>query len=92
MTGAAFWITAAVVAVVVGLLIVGLIRHDRHRRTHGPRKRGVEPGQGDQILHAGERLAFIGAGNEDASRIWRVTRDPQQYAKGFVPDRNRKED
>ncbi|MBV0911538.1 hypothetical protein [Anianabacter salinae] len=92
MTGLAFWIVGALCAGLAVLGIAGILREDRRRRTHGKRKQGTPPGQGDQLLHAGERIAFIGAGNEDASRVWRVTRDPQDYAKGFVPGRNRKDD
>ena len=64
--------------------VVGIVHH--HLVPREKQKRGTEPGEGDTLVYAKERIAFFGAGNEDAAgRMTRVTRDPQQYARGFVP-------
>ena len=84
MLSLSFWITL-VFAVLTVAGVYGIVQSHKHREMYGRKKRGVEPGEGDQLLYAGERTAFLGDGNEDASRVYRVTRDPQVYAKAFVP-------
>ncbi|MCL6284319.1 hypothetical protein M3P21_12360 [Ruegeria sp. 2012CJ41-6] len=51
------------------------------RQTRSEKIRGVEPGQGDQLIDHGTVLGG-GGGHVTVSR---VTRDPQQYAKAMAP-------
>ena len=75
------------IATAIGLVVI--VRDHRRRVRHGRMPRGTAPGRGDTILHGNERT-FLGDGLEDASRGYRVTRDPQRYAQAFVP-RGRKD-
>lgn len=82
------WIALAM----AGLTALGVFAIIRHHL--GPRKerepRGTAPGDGDTLVYARERVAFLGAGNADAAgRMTRVTKDPQQYAKGMMPGRRK---
>jgi hypothetical protein len=84
-----FWLAVVFAALTVAG-VYGIVQSHNHREMYGRKKRGVEPGQGDQYLVAGERTAFFGEGNPDASRGYRVTRDPQVYARAFVPGQRKK--
>ncbi|QBY00336.1 hypothetical protein E2K80_05940 [Rhodophyticola sp. CCM32] len=75
-------------AVLTLLGAIGIVLSFRRRHLAVRRPRGTAPDDGDTILHTsmGSSQSW-GAGH--ASRIWRVTKDPQQYAKAFVPGRKR---
>ncbi|SLN12263.1 hypothetical protein [Pseudooctadecabacter jejudonensis] len=77
----------AVVTLAVG--IWGLIRHERRKHAGLLAKRGSPPSQDETILYAGERHVF-GPGNFDASRPYRVSRDPQVQARAMMPQKHRK--
>jgi len=88
-TGAEMQIGLAVIVFVVFVLgIRGIIKSDQRRLQYGRAPRGAEPGSNDQLMGVVD-LGF-GRGNQDASRPYRVTSDPQTYAKGFVPSNKRK--
>ena len=65
------------------VIALGYALHARGRKT----PRGTEPGQGDTLVEGGAITGGIGGGY---SSITRVPRDPQTYAKGFVPAKARK--
>ena len=75
----------------LALGIWGLIRHERRKHAGLLAKRGIEPGEGEMLLYAGERHAF-GPGNEDASRVYRVSRDPKDHARAMMPAKARNKD
>ncbi|RBW56075.1 hypothetical protein [Ruegeria sp. A3M17] len=65
------------IAVVGSVLIVrSVIKNERSEKI-----RGVQPGQGDQLIDHGTVLGG-GGGHVTVSR---VTRDPQEYAKAMAP-------
>lgn len=78
-------------AVLTVIGVLAIVQHHlipRDRRT----PKGSEPGQGYHLVFAKERLAFFGPGNEDAAgRVTRIPKDPQEYAKAFVPGKLRQE-
>ena len=45
-------------------------------------RRGTDPGHGDQLIDNGYISGGPGGGHPTTTR---VTRDPQQYAKAFIP-------
>ncbi|WP_136441520.1 hypothetical protein [Pacificoceanicola onchidii] len=51
-----------------------------------PGKRGSAPGSGHHELHS-RYTSGVGGGHE---RSWKVPRDPQEYAKLFIPKDSRK--
>lgn len=55
------------------------------RKLNVHKQRGTEPGQGYTVQHAN-----IAAGKLSQSTTWNVPKDPQQYAKFFVPDAHKK--
>ncbi|WP_170570073.1 hypothetical protein [Ruegeria atlantica] len=76
---ATFWIygICGLIAVVGSVLIFrSTIKDERSEKI-----RGVEPGQGDQLIDHGTVLGG-GGGHVTVSR---VTRDPQKYAKAMAP-------
>jgi len=75
-------------AALVVLGVWGLIRHERRKHAGLIQKRGTPPGDGEQLLYAGERHAF-GSGNPDASRVYRVSRNPQDHARAMMPAKPR---
>lgn len=74
-----FWIyTVCGLIAFVGcfMIIRSTIKNERSNKI-----RGVEPGQGDQLIDHG---TVLGGGGGHVS-VSRVTRDPQEYAKAMAP-------
>lgn len=70
-------------ALVLGLAVLRAIQSVRHAQDDD---RGSDPGTGYHTLHA-EYSSGAGGGH---STTYKVPRDPQEYAKRFVPrDRSR---
>ncbi|WP_308917959.1 hypothetical protein [Jannaschia sp. LMIT008] len=81
MTGWATVFACAIVAILVVRAVWVL------RREGGARPRGVEPGDGHVEIES-EYFSGLGGG---AQQVTRVPRDPQAYARAFVPrNRNRR--
>ncbi len=64
------------------VLLVAVLRAAQSLRHARGTERGITPGSGDQILHADYSS---GAGGGGHSGTYRVPRDPQEYARKFVP-------
>ena len=75
----------------LALGIWGLIRHERRKQAGLLPNRGIPPGDGEMLLHAGERHVF-GPGNADASRVYRVSRNPKDHARAMMPAKAQKKD
>ncbi|RKT34518.1 hypothetical protein BXY70_0536 [Roseovarius halotolerans] len=73
--------------VAVAALVAALARSRAVSERKSPR--GCEPGQGDQLVDIGYASGGSGGGH---GGVIRVTRDPQQYARAFVPSRALKAD
>lgn len=76
---ATLWIygICGLIAVIGSVIIVrSAMRNERSEKI-----RGVEPGQGEQLIDHGTVLGG-GGGHVTVSR---VTRDPQEYAKAMAP-------
>jgi hypothetical protein len=58
------------------------------RRADGGRPRGVEPGEGHVEIRS-EYMSGVGGGSQMTSR---VPRDPDAYARAFVPRRLRRDE
>jgi len=71
------------VAIVVLVVLLARARS----RAEGKDRRGTEPGEGDVLIDGGYHAGGLGGGH---SSITRIPRDPQKYAKGFVPDGKRR--
>ena len=71
----------AAIVVVTGLRAAQSIRH------HKNDERGSKPGTG---YHEIEANYHSGGGGGGHSYIFRVPRDPQEYAKQFIPRKRRK--
>ncbi|NSX55226.1 hypothetical protein [Parasulfitobacter algicola] len=69
-----FWIIAIISALTIALAIV------RVKQTRGT-ERGSLPGKGDHIIEA-DYSSGMGGGHHTQ---YRVPKDPQEYAKMFVP-------
>ncbi|MEM9795481.1 MAG: hypothetical protein AAF919_03270 [Pseudomonadota bacterium] len=78
MTSLAIWLCAAIVAILVGRA-AWVLRAERDT----PQPRGVEPGRGYTEIES-QYFSGVGGGNQ---QITRVPRDPQEYARAFVPRR-----
>lgn len=91
-TGAEMQFGVSVIAIVVFVLGVrGIIKSHQRRMQYGRPPRGADSGPNDLLMGAQESpILGLGHGNPDAARTYRVTRDPQTYAKAFVPEKNRK--
>jgi hypothetical protein len=76
-------------AVTLSIAILGLLtgRAIWVMRSEANAPRGIEPGRGDTEIDCSY---FSGAGGGGDQRIVRVPRDPQDYARAFVPRRNRR--
>ncbi len=69
------------------VLLVAVLRAAQSLRHTASTGRGSLPGKGDHILHADYSSGGGGGGH---STTYRIPRDPQTYAKRFVPrDRSR---
>lgn len=73
-----------VAAALLALGIWGLIRHEQRKHAGLMPNRGTDPGDDEQLLYAGERHVF-GPGNADASRVYRVSRNPKDHARAMMP-------
>ncbi|MBU3258433.1 hypothetical protein KPG71_00250 [Roseovarius sp. PS-C2] len=70
-------VSVIAIAVVTALLAVLRVKTDTLSA------RGCDPGQGDQLIDIAYCSGGLGGGH---GSVMRVTRDPQQYARAFVPD------
>ena len=64
------------------VLLVAVLRAAQALRHTSGTERGSAPGKGDHVLHADYSS---GAGGGGHSTTYRIPRDPQEYAKRFVP-------
>lgn len=76
-------ITLLVIAIVLVAVISGAMALKRTRGT----ERGSPPGKGDHVIEANYSS---GAGGGGHSTTYTVPRDPQEYAKRFVPREKQK--
>lgn len=76
-------ITLLVLAIVLVAVISGAMALKRTRGT----ERGSLPGKGDHVIEANYSS---GAGGGGHSTTYTVPRDPQEYAKRFVPREKQK--
>jgi len=81
MTGAVLLELGIIVALVAAILAVLIVKARQTIRRERGQPRGLAPGTGDHIIEA-EYSSGLGGGH--ASQI-RVPRDPQAYARRFVP-------
>lgn len=72
-------------AAILGLLVTRAIYVVRQE---SDTPRGSEPGEGYHVIEANYHSGGLGGGH---SSTFKVPKDPQDYAKAFVP-RNRKSD
>ena len=85
MTG--FFPVVLLCAVILGVLVVRALIVMRRETERGPR--GVTPGKGYTEI---DSSYFSGGGGGGHQSSFRVPRDPQVYAKGFVPRQKDKKD
>lgn len=76
-------ITLLVIAIILVAVISGAMALKRTRGT----ERGSLPGKGDHVIEANYSS---GAGGGGHSTTYTVPRDPQEYAKRFVPREKQK--
>jgi len=71
-------------AILIGVTCIALIvALARSRMRHESKsRRGTEPGQGDQLI---DTTYYAGGPGGGHGGVTRVTRDPQHYARAFVP-------
>jgi hypothetical protein len=81
MTGAALAEGGVVLALVVAIAVAAWLKARQTIRRERGRPRGIAPGTGDHIIDV-EYSSGLGGGH--ATQI-RVPRDPQAYARRFVP-------
>jgi hypothetical protein len=81
MTGAVLVELGIIVALVAAILAVLIVKARQTIRRERGQPRGLAPGTGDHIIEV-EYSSGLGGGH--ASQI-RVPRDPQAYARRFVP-------
>ncbi len=72
---------------VIAILAVTIVSAGMALRREAGRPRGVEPGEGHTEIEVNYHSGGMGGGH--SAKI-RVPRDPQAYARAFVPGRNRK--
>ena len=78
-------VTAAILgAAILGVLLVRAVWV--LRAEGGTRPRGVEPGPGHVEIES-QYFSGLGGGSHSVTRI---PRDPQAYARSFVPERRRR--
>ncbi len=73
---------------IAAVVLVILLARSR-AKTENKSPRGTEPGQGDQLIDTTYGMGGPGGGHGGAIR---VTRDPQEYAKAFVPHHAKKKE
>jgi hypothetical protein len=83
MTPLSLWLGATIVAVLVARA-AWILRREAEQEDGG-RPRGIEPGTGYTEIIS-DYSSGVGGGGQLTSR---VPRDPQEYARSFVPRRNR---
>ncbi len=75
--------TFGTIAVISALILIVLfVRAVIVMRNEGKSERGSEPGQGHHVV---DSSYFSGGGGGGHQSSFRVPKDPQEYAKGFVP-------
>ena len=72
--------------IVLIVCVVALLARSRSK-SGNKAQRGCAPGQGDQVIDTSYGSGGLGGGHGDVTR---VTRDPQKYARAFVPRSARK--
>ncbi|WP_299842868.1 hypothetical protein [uncultured Jannaschia sp.] len=80
---------SAYLALFIVLLLVGRaiwVLRAEARRDDGGRPRGVAPGEGYTEIES-DYFSGVGGGNQSVTR---VPKDPQEYARAFVPGRRGK--
>jgi len=88
MLSASFWL-ALVFAAVTAVGVRLIFRSHQKRLLRGKKKRGVTPSKNDQYVNATDGAGSSGDNISGASAGYFVTRDPQVYAKAFVPNSNK---
>ncbi|MEM8591592.1 MAG: hypothetical protein AAGF13_03610 [Pseudomonadota bacterium] len=73
-----FLVSAAIVALLVGRAFIVV------KREAGEKQRGSEPGSGHHTIHAEYSSGFSGH-----STSYKIPRDPEAYARRFVPQSSR---
>ena len=76
LSGAIIGLLCALIVLVAGLRARQAVRHDPHDR------RGSDPGTGYHVIDASYHSGGGGGGH---SAQYRVPRDPQEYARLFIP-------
>ncbi|CUH28761.1 hypothetical protein JSE7799_00822 [Jannaschia seosinensis] len=84
------YLAALLALVILGILIARAIwiMRAEARQDNGGRPRGVRPGSGYTEVQS-EYFSGLGGGSQSATR---VPRDPQEYARAFVPRRAARRD
>lgn len=72
--------TVLILVLIVAIAVVVAILARRAIAEDEGRKRGSEPGEGYHTLHS-----HYSSGLGGQSRSYKVPRDPQEYAKHFIP-------
>ena len=73
----------------IGIVAVIWVVEWRKQIKHGKPRRGTAPGEGDTLVNHGIELGGGSGGGHPTAH--RVTKDPQHYAKAFVPEKARKD-
>jgi hypothetical protein len=79
------WVVISLLS--AAILLVSLISGALALRQTRDTERGSLPGKGDHIIEANYSS---GAGGGGHSTTYRIPKDPQEYAKRFVPKERRK--
>ena len=86
------WIVISIGFVLVVILgAINMILQRAIRRKHGPARQGTEPGDGQTVLTTTFRAGGVFS-NGWSTKAWTVPKDPQEYAKGFVPGNRHRND
>ena len=72
----------AIVVISAMILVVLFVRAILVMRSEGKSSRGSAPGRGHHTI---DSSYFSGGGGGGHQSSFQVPRDPQEYAKGFVP-------
>ncbi|UWQ16334.1 hypothetical protein [Jannaschia sp. M317] len=83
------FLTAILSALILAILLgraIWILRKEAGQEDGG-RPRGIDPGTGYTEIES-DYSSGVGGGNQLTSR---VPRDPQEYARAFVPRRDRQE-
>ena len=74
--------TTPIVVISAAILVIRAVRAFVVMRRETGAPRGAEPGKGYHII---DSSYFSGGGGGGHQSSFRVPRDPQEYARGFVP-------